>query len=254
MIRYKTRNEIRTIRRAAKIVHEALLKVGENVQPGVTLKELDTIAEDYILSQGAIPGFKGLYDFPATLCISPNDMVVHGIPDNTVLNEGDIIGVDCGAIVDGYYGDHALTFPVGKIAEEHQKLLKITEESLFRGIEQCVPGNHLNDIGHAIQSFCESHGYSVVRELVGHGIGQQLHEDPQVPNYGIAGTGVVLKEGLCIAIEPMINAGAKEIFTGKDGWAVMTRDGKYSAHFEHTIAITANGPVVLSTTEKTIFD
>jgi methionyl aminopeptidase len=206
------------------------------------------------LSQGAKPGFKGLYDFPATLCLSPNDMVVHGIPDNTVLNEGDILGVDCGAIVDGYYGDHALTFPVGRISQEHQKLLDVTQESLFRGIEQAVPGNHLNDIGHAIQSFCESHGYSVVRELVGHGIGRQLHEDPQVPNYGTAGTGVLLKEGMCLAIEPMINAGVKEIYTGKDGWAILTRDGKYSAHFEHTIAITADGPVVLSTIEETIFD
>ncbi len=254
MIRYKSENEIRTIRRAAKIVHEALLEVEKSVQPGVTLQELDRIAEDYILSQGAIPGFKGLYDFPATLCLSPNDMVVHGIPDKTVLNEGDIIGVDCGAIVDGYYGDHAKTFAVGTISEEHQKLLDVTREALHRGIGQCIPGNHLNDIGHAIQSYCESFGYSVVRELVGHGIGRKLHEDPQVPNYGIAGTGVELKEGMCLAIEPMINAGVKEIYTGKDGWAIMTRDGKYSAHFEHTLAITANGPVVLSTIDETIFD
>jgi methionyl aminopeptidase len=181
-------------------------------------------------------------------------MVVHGIPDNTVLNEGDIIGVDCGAIVDGYYGDHAKTFAVGRISEEHQKLLDVTRDSLHRGIGQCIPGNHLGDIGHAIQSFCESHGYSVVRELVGHGIGRQLHEDPQVPNYGIAGTGVELKEGMCLAIEPMINTGVKEIYTGDDGWAIRTRDGKYSAHFEHTIAITANGPVVLSTIETTVFD
>jgi len=242
------------MRRAAKIVHDALLKVEETVRPGVTLQELDAVAEDYILSQGAIPGFKGLYDFPATLCLSPNDMVVHGIPDFTVLNQGDIIGVDCGAIVDGYYGDHAKTFAVGKISEADQKLLDVTKESLRRGIEQCVPGNRLNDIGHAIQSFCESHGYSVVRELVGHGIGQQLHEDPQVPNYGKAGTGVELKEGMCLAIEPMINAGVKEIYTGEDGWAILTRDGKRSAHFEHTIAITANGPVVLSTADETVFD
>ncbi|NQV30473.1 MAG: type I methionyl aminopeptidase, partial [Candidatus Marinimicrobia bacterium] len=161
MIRYKSKDEIRTIRRAAKIVHDALLRVEEHVRPGVTLKELDTIAEDYILSQGAIPGFKGLYDFPATLCLSPNDMVVHGIPDDTVLKEGDIIGVDCGAIVDGYYGDHAKTFAVGAISEETQNLLDVTRESLSRGIGQCIPGNHLNDIGHAIQSFCESHGYGV---------------------------------------------------------------------------------------------
>jgi methionyl aminopeptidase len=205
MIRYKSQDEIRIIRRAARIVHDALLKVEEAVQPGVTLQELDAIAEDYIVSQGGIPGFKGLYDFPATLCLSPNDMVVHGIPDLTVLNEGDIIGVDCGAIVDGYYGDHAKTFAVGRISEEDQKLLDVTRESLHRGIEQCVPGNRLNDIGHAIQSFCESHGYGVVRELVGHGIGQQLHEDPQVPNYGTKGTGVELKKGMCLAIEPMMS-------------------------------------------------
>lgn len=254
MIRLKTEAEIRKMRRAARIVQETLDLVGENVKPGARLKDLDELAEDYIRSQGAIPGFKGLYDFPGTLCLSPNDMVVHGIPDQTVLEEGDILGVDCGAIIEGYYGDHARTFPVGEIDDETKQLLKVTEESLYRGIDQCVPGNRLHDIGHAVQSHCESFGYSVVRELVGHGIGRELHEEPQVPNYGAAGTGVELKAGMCLAIEPMINAGVKEIYTGNDGWGVFTQDGRASAHFEHTITITRDGPVILSSPGETVFD
>lgn len=254
MIRLKTEEEIRKIRKAARIVYETLEVVGEHVHPGVTLSELDQLAEKYIISKGAIPGFKGLYGFPATLCLSPNDMVVHGIPNGQVLQEGDIISVDCGAIVDGYYGDAAWTFAVGDIDSEIKKLMDVTRSALEKGIAKCQPGNHLYDIGHTIQSYCESFGFSVVRELVGHGIGTKLHEDPQVPNYGVAGTGPVMKSGLCLAIEPMINAGGKEVYTAKDGWAVHTKDGKASAHFEHTVAITENGPVVLSQGGETIFD
>lgn len=254
MIRLKTEDEIRKIRKAAKIVYETLEMVGEHVRPGVKLGELDELAEKFILSKGAIPGFKGLYGFPGTLCLSPNDMVVHGIPNGHVLQEGDILSVDCGAIVDGYYGDAARTFPVGEIEEGIQKLLDVTRTSLEKGIDQCQPGNHLYDIGHAIQTYCESFGYGVVRELVGHGIGTKLHEDPQVPNYGVQGTGPILKPGLCLAIEPMINAGVKEVYTAEDGWAVHTRDGKPSAHFENTVVITDNGPVVLSQGGETIFD
>jgi methionyl aminopeptidase len=254
MIRLKTEDEIRKIRRAALIVSETLELVGQNVKPGARLRDLDRMAEEYIRSQGAIPGFKGLYGFPATLCLSPNDMVVHGIPDDTELQDGDILGVDCGAIVDGFYGDHARTFMAGDVDAETQQLLEVTKESLHRGIEQCYPGNHLFDIGHAIQSHCESFGYGVVRELVGHGIGRELHEEPQVPNYGTRGTGLVLKPGMCLAIEPMINAGGHEVFTGKDGWAVYTKDSKPSAHFEHTIAITVDGPVILSEPGVNVFD
>jgi len=254
MIRLKTEDEVRKVRRAARIVAETLILVGEHTRPGVKLSELDKMAEDYIRSQDAIPGFKGLYGFPGTLCLSPNDMVVHGIPDDTELQPGDILGVDCGAIIEGYYGDHARTFAVGEIDGEKQQLLKVTEEALHRGIDQCIPGNHLYDIGWAVQTHCESRGYGVVRELVGHGIGRELHEDPQIPNYGTRGTGVELKAGMCLAIEPMINAGGKEVFTGKDGWAVYTQDAKPSAHFEHTITITADGPVILSQPGETVFD
>lgn len=254
MIRLKTEDEIRKIRKAAKIVYETLTMVGEHVRPGVKLGDLDAMAEKFILSKGAIPGFKGLYGFPGTLCLSPNDMVVHGIPNGRELQEGDILSVDCGAIVDGYYGDAARTFAVGEIDEEIRKLMDVTQTSLEKGIAQCQPGNHLYDIGHAIQEYCESFGYGVVRELVGHGIGTKLHEDPQVPNYGVKGTGPILKTGLCLAIEPMINAGVKDVYTAEDGWAVHTKDGKPSAHFENTVAITENGPVVLSQGGETIFD
>lgn len=254
MIRLKTEDEIRKIRKAAKIVYETLEMVGEHVQPGVSLSALDQMAEKFIVSKGAIPGFKGLYGFPATLCLSPNDMVVHGIPNGQILQEGDIISVDCGAIVDGYYGDAACTFAVGEIDSEIKKLMDVTRSALEQGIAKCQSGNHLYDIGYSIQSYCESFGFGVVRELVGHGIGTKLHEDPQVPNYGVAGTGPIMKPGLCLAIEPMINAGGKEVYTAKDGWAVHTMDGKASAHFEHTVAITENGPVVLSQGGETIFD
>ena len=216
------------------------------VKPGITLMELDTLAEKFIRSQDAVPAFKGYMGFPATLCISVDDEVVHGIPSDKVLNDGQIVGIDCGAVKNGYYGDSARTFAVGNISDEDKNLIDTTQKALYHGIEKAVPGNYVSDIGHAIQAYVEPKGYSIVRELVGHGIGTNLHEDPQVPNYGDPGMGVELKEGMCLAIEPMINIGDKEVYTLDDGWTVKTKDGYNSAHFEHTIAILKNGPKVLS--------
>jgi methionyl aminopeptidase len=204
------------------------------------------MAEDFILSQGARPAFKGYMGFPATLCVSIEDAVVHGIPGKEILTDGQIVGIDCGAELDGYYGDHAKSFAVGSINPDKQKLLTVTRESLMKGIEQAKPGNYVGDIGSAVQVHAERHGFSVVRELVGHGIGTELHEEPQIPNYGRAKQGYKLRAGMCIAIEPMINAGVKEVYTAQDGWTILTKDGKVSAHFEHTIAITENGPKILS--------
>ena len=218
----------------------------EKVESGISLMELDTLAEEFIRSRDAIPAFKGYMGFPATLCISVDDEVVHGIPSNKILNNGQIVGIDCGALKNGYYGDSARTFPVGDISDQDKKLIEITQEALYLGIDEAVPGNYVSDIGHAIQKFVEPKGYSIVRELVGHGIGTNLHEDPQVPNYGDPGMGVKLKEGMCLAIEPMINRGGKEVYTLDDGWTIKTKDGFNSAHFEHTIAIRKDGPEVLS--------
>ena len=234
------------MRKAGKVVKDTLCMLEEYIKPGIETIELDSIAEAFIRSQGAIPGFKGLYGFPATLCISVEDEVVHGKPGKRILEEGEIVGIDVGSIIDGYYGDHARSFAVGEIDEAHKKLMSVTKESLIKGIEQAKPGNYVSDIGHAIQSFVEPKGFSIVRELVGHGIGTQLHEDPQIPNYGLPGMGDQLKEGMCLAIEPMINCGRKEVYTAKDGWTIKTKDGYNSAHFEHTIAICENGPEILS--------
>jgi methionyl aminopeptidase len=216
------------------------------VVPGARVFDLDKMAEDFILSQGARPAFKGYMGFPATLCVSIEDAVVHGIPGKEILTDGQIVGIDCGAELDGYYGDHAKSFAVGSINPDKQKLLTVTRESLMKGIEQAKPGNYVGDIGSAVQVHAERHGFSVVRELVGHGIGTELHEEPQIPNYGRAKQGYKLRAGMCIAIEPMINAGVKEVYTAQDGWTILTKDGKVSAHFEHTIAITENGPKILS--------
>ena len=218
----------------------------EFVVPGALISDLDKKAENYIKSRGARPAFKGYMGFPSTLCISIEDAVVHGIPGDIELKEGQIVGIDCGAELNGYYGDHAKTFSIGKISTEKEKLVKITEESLYKGIEKAVSGNYVGDIGHAVQTHAESNGFSVVRELVGHGIGENLHEEPQVPNYGLPNQGYKLHSGMCIAIEPMINLGKREIYTAKDGWTILTVDGKASAHFEHTIAITEDGPEILS--------
>ena len=207
---------------------------------------MDNKAEEYIVSCGARPAFKGYMGFPSTLCISIDDAVVHGLPHEGYLREGQIVGIDCGAELNGYYGDHAKTFAVGEISDEKNNLMQITKESLYKGIEQAKPGNYVGDIGHAVQSHAESNGYSVVRELVGHGIGEKLHEEPQVPNYGNPNQGYKLHAGMCIAIEPMINLGSKEVYTAKDGWTIFTMDGQVSAHFEHTIAIKEDGPHILS--------
>ncbi len=246
MVRVRTRREIELIGESAQIVADTLDMLSTKVISGVSLLELDTLAEEFIRSRGARPAFKGYMGFPATLCISVDDEVVHGIPSNNILSEGQIVGIDCGAEKNGYYGDSARTFAIGNISDKNRDLMLTTEKALALGIEQAKPGNYVSDIGHAIQSFVEPKGFSIVRELVGHGIGTQLHEDPQVPNYGVPGMGDELKEGMCLAIEPMINCGRKEVYTAEDGWTIKTEDGYNSAHFEHTIAIRKNGAKILS--------
>ena len=246
MIGIKNKDEINLMKKACNIVSETLCHLEKYIKPGVQTIELDSIAEDYIRTKNAIPGFKGLYGFPATLCISIEDEVVHGIPKNKVLSDGDIVGIDVGAIVDGYYGDHARTFEVGDVSQEKKELMKVTKKSLELGIEASYPGNRIGDIGFAIQNYVEQHGYGIVRELVGHGIGKKLHEEPQIPNYGTRNTGPIIKEGMCFAIEPMINLGTEKIYTKSDKWTICTQDGLPSAHFEHTIVITNNGNEILT--------
>ena len=246
MVYKRSENEIKMISRSCQIVADTIDMLSEFVVPGALISDLDKKAENFITSQGARPAFKGYMGFPSTLCISIEDAVVHGIPGDIELKEGQIVGIDCGAELNGYYGDHAKTFSVGKISSEKKKLMEITEESLYKGIEKAVPGNFVGDIGHAVQTHAESNGFSVVREWVGHGIGENLHEEPQVPNYGAPSQGYKLHAGMCIAIEPMINLGGREIYTAKDGWTILTADGKASAHFEHTIAILDDGPKILS--------
>lgn len=246
MIKIKSKEQINKMVQASSVVRDLLNEIENIIKPGISTIELDNFAENYILESGAIPGFKGLYGFPATICVSINDEVVHGIPSNRVLEEGDIIGIDVGSIYDGFYGDHAKTFPVGDISDGNKKLIKVTKECLIKGIEEAKPGKRIGDIGFAIQSYAESFGFGVVRELVGHGIGEKLHEEPQIPNYGNKDTGPVIQEGMCFAIEPMINLGSEEIYTKDDNWTVCTKDGKSSAHFEHTITIDKDGPVILT--------
>ena len=246
MVYKRSENEIKMISKSCQIVADTIDMLSEFVVPGALISDLDKKAENFITSLGARPAFKGYMGFPSTLCISIEDAVVHGIPGDIELKEGQIVGIDCGAELNGYYGDHAKTFSVGKISSEKKELMKITEESLYKGIEKAVPGNYVGDIGYAVQTHAESNGFSVVRELVGHGIGQNLHEEPQVPNYGTPSQGYKLHAGMCIAIEPMINLGGREIYTAKDGWTILTADGKASAHFEHTIAILDDGPMILS--------
>jgi len=247
MIKLKTRAEIELMRESALIVSKTLGILAKEVKPGVTTLYLDKLAEEFIRDQGAIPGFLGLYDFPNTLCMSPNAQIVHGIPNDKPLLEGDIISIDCGALKNGFYGDHAYTFEVGEVAEETKKLLKITKESLYMGIREFKAGNRVGDVGYAIQSYCEKHGYGIVRELVGHGLGRSMHEDPEMPNYGHRGKGKKFMEGMVVAIEPMVNLGTHQINQLKDGWTILTKDGKPSAHFEHDVAIINGKPELLST-------
>jgi methionyl aminopeptidase len=247
MIRIKTLEEIELMRESALIVSKTLGEIAKEIKPGVTSLELDKIAEEHIRDHGAVPGFLGLYDFPNTLCMSPNEQVVHGIPNNKPLQEGDIISVDCGALKNGFYGDHAYTFEIGEIAEEIKKLLKITKESLYIGIKEFRAGNRVGDVGFAIQNYTEKHGYGVVRELVGHGLGKEMHEDPEMPNYGKRGKGKKFKNGMVVAIEPMINLGTHRIKQFSDGWTIKTVDLKPSAHFEHDVAIVNGKPELLST-------
>jgi methionine aminopeptidase, type I len=242
----KSAAEIEVMREAGRITARALDAVSSAVRPGATTADLDAIAEDVIVKAGARPAFKGYHGFPATLCTSVNDQVVHGIPGGRVLKEGEIVSVDCGAIVDGYYGDSARTFPVGHVSAEANRLMDVTKRSLEAGIARCRPGMRLYDVSAAVQDVAEAAGFSVVREYVGHGIGRSMHEDPQVPNYGKAGTGPTLRTGMVLAIEPMINAGAADVRSLDDGWTVVTLDGAMSAHFEHTVAVTEDGPLVLT--------
>jgi methionyl aminopeptidase len=247
MIVVKTKEEIELMRESALVVSKTLGEIAKEVKPGVTTLQLDKIAEECIRDQGAIPGFLGLYDFPNTLCMSPNEQVVHGIPNNTPLVEGDIISIDCGAIKNDFYGDHAYTFAIGEINPETEKLLKITKESLYVGIKELKVGNRVGDVGYAIQQYCEAHGYGVVRELVGHGLGRKMHEDPEMPNYGRRGRGKKFIDGMVVAIEPMINLGTQRIKQHRDGWTITTLDNKPSAHFEHDVAIVDGKPELLST-------
>ncbi|MCK4296960.1 MAG: type I methionyl aminopeptidase [Candidatus Marinimicrobia bacterium] len=246
MIYIRSKDEIYKIWESNKIVYETLQMLGKEIKPGVKTKRLDKLAEEFIHNKGGRPAFKGYNSFPATICTSIDEQVVHGIPSNRELRDGEILSIDVGAEKNGYYGDSAYTYAVGEVEPIKKKLMNITQESLYKGIAMANPGNRLSDIGNAVQTHVESHGFSVVRVLVGHGIGRELHEHPEVPNYGEPGKGPTLKAGMCIAIEPMVNVGTYNVFTLDDGWTVVTADKKPSAHYEHTIAITEDGPLILS--------
>ena len=252
----KTEDDIELMRQANQLVGKTLGELAKHIKPGVTTLQLDKVADEFIRDHGAVPTFKGFPNpyggpFPASICTSVNDVVVHGVPnERTVLKEGDIISVDCGTFLNGFNGDSCYTFCVGEVAEEVRQLLKTTRESLYLGIQQAVAGKHLGDISSAVQDHCEAQGYGVVRELTGHGIGREMHEDPQVPNYGRRGNGVMLKAGMCIAIEPMITMGDHSIWLDQDRWSVRTRDGKPAAHFEHTIVVRRGQAEILSSFEE----
>ena len=246
MIFLKNKDEIKSIDYACKIVRDTLFHLEDKIVLDITPLDLDKIAEEYIVLKGGKPGFKGLYGFPNTLCVSIEDEVVHGIPSNRRLKEGEIVSIDVGSIYNDFYGDHAKTFYVGNVGENKKKLVEVTKKSLMLGIEQVKPGNHVGDIGFAVQTYAEKNNFSVVKELVGHGIGRKLHEEPQIPNYGFKNTGAKLKEGMCLAIEPMLNEGSEKIITKEDGWTICTEDGKPSAHFEHTVTVTNKGVEILT--------
>lgn len=246
MIICKSPSELERMKAANQVVAETLQALREAVRPGVTTGELDALAEATIRAAGGEPAFKGYHGFPASLCISVNEEVIHGIPSQRELNEGDIVSLDIGAVLDGFYGDSAITVPVGRVSESAARLLEVTEESLHHAIAQVKVGARISDLGHAVQTHVERHGFSVVREFVGHGIGSKLHEEPQIPNYGPAGRGPRLAEGMVLAIEPMVNMGKPAVRVLSDGWTAVTKDGQLSAHFEHTVAVTAAGPLVLT--------
>lgn len=246
MIYLKTDEEIELLRESNRLVAKTLGVLASMIKPGVSTLELDKVAEEYIRDNGAVPGFLNYQGYPNSLCTSINDQVVHGIPNKLPLKEGDIVSIDCGVLLNGFYGDSAYTFEVGLVSSDIKQLLQVTKDSLYKGIEKAVAGNRLGDLGFAIQSYCESFGYSVVREMVGHGVGKHLHEAPEVPNYGKAGNGIKLTEGMVIAIEPMINMGKRSIVQEKDGWTIRTSDRKPSAHFEHTVAIRKEKAEILS--------
>lgn len=247
MISLKSSEEIEKLREAGKIVYQTHQHVKQFIKPGITLLELNKICEDYIVKTcHSHPSFKGLYGFPAAVCISVNDVVVHGIPDNYKLKEGDIVSIDIGASFKGYHSDSAWTYPVGKISKEDEYLLKHTEESLYEGIKKAIPGNRVGDISAAVEAHANKYGLGVVKELCGHGVGTKVHEEPDVPNFGKAGRGPLLREGMVIAIEPMLNMGSADIYEEDDGWTIRTLDGAKSAHFEHTVAITKDGPKILT--------
>ena len=255
MIFLKTEDEIELMRAANLLVADTLTEIAKNIRPGVTTKQLDALAEEFIRDHGAMPTFKGFPNpyggpFPASICTSVNDEVVHGVPNDRPLEEGDIVSVDCGTLLDGYNGDSCYTFCVGEVSAEVKQLLQTTKEALYLGIENAVAGKHIGDIGHAVQAHCESRGYGVVRELTGHGIGREMHEDPSVPNYGTSGSGVLLKAGMCIAIEPMITMGDRSLCMMPDRWTIKTCDGKPAAHFEHTVAIYRGKAEILSSFEE----
>lgn len=255
MIFLKTDEEIELLRQANLLVGKTLAELAKIIQPGVTTRQLDKVADTFIRDHGAEPTFLGFPNpyggpFPASICTSVNDQVVHGIPNDNPLEEGDIVSVDCGTLLNGFNGDSCYTFCVGEVSPEVLQLLKTTKESLYKGIEQAAPGKRLGDIGFAVQTHCEDKGYGVVREFVGHGIGKEMHEDPQVPNYGRRGNGPQIKNGLCIAIEPMITLGSREIYMEQDRWGIRTRDHSVAAHYEHTIAVRKNGADILSSFEE----
>lgn len=242
MITLKSESELKLMRTSGRVVGQVLVELEKKIKPGVTTLELDKFAYEFFKKNGCVPAFLGYHGYPATICASVNDQVVHGIPDKRILEDGDIVGIDVGAFYKGYCGDSARTFAVGQVGPEIKKLIQTTFESLDKGIGQCRVGNRISDIGHAVQQYAEAQGYSVVKDYVGHGIGQAMHEEPQVPNYGKAHQGPRLVEGMCLALEPMLNVGSDEVRVLEDGWTVVTKDGRFSAHFEDTIAILADGP------------
>jgi methionyl aminopeptidase len=246
----KSPQEIERMARAGRVVAETHALVGEHVRPGVTTGELDRLAEEYIRSQGGVPTFLGYKGFPASLCLSPNDMVVHGIPGAYRLDEGDILSVDVGVTLDGFVADAAYTHAVGAVSDEAARLLEVGQQALAAGVAQARPGNRLSDIGHAVQTVTEAAGYSVIRSLVGHGVGRSMHEDPQIPNFGAPGHGPLLQPGMTLAIEPMINAGGADVVLHDDNWSISTEDGSLSCHFEHTVAVTESGPRILTTVDR----